>query len=180
MNIFPLSERLDPIESALMQCDKHILSQGKESCQILSNCFSLEALASDGCPRTQKGHPRKHSYPHHPCCKWVQESKGNFKWLLLHAKAQFEEFTVRYGKRHFSEDFVDWACENQDLSFVSSGHMTDFPVAISEDKKCRSVDGFDALPIYGKYRLFYIHDKPFTKWEKGRSKPDWFEKSLAT
>jgi hypothetical protein len=65
------------------------------------------------------------------------------------------------------------------LSHVPNGSLTNFPVAISEDKKCRSVDVFDSLQTYEKYRLFYIHDKPFAKWEKGRGKPDWFEKSLA-
>ena len=108
MNIFILSESECPIESALQQCDVHIRSQAKESAQLLSNCFSIERLSASDCPRTQKGHPRKHSYPHHPCSKWTAKTKANMDWLILHAYTQFEEFSFRYKKRHFSQDFLDW------------------------------------------------------------------------
>ena len=174
MNIFILSESECPIESALQQCDVHIRSQAKESAQLLSNCFSIERLSASDCPGTQKGHPRKHSYPHHPCSKWTAKTKANMDWLILHAYTQFEEFSFRYKKRHFSQDFLDWIIDNIDDSIVPDGDLTEFAVAIQQDKKCRQLPNFDSFSVSERYRQYYICDKPFAKWEKGRSKPDWF------
>jgi len=95
-------------------------------------------------------------------------------WLILHAYAQFEEFSFRNKKRHFSQDFLDWIIDNIDDAEVPDGDLTEFAVAIQQDKKCRQLPDFDSLSVFEKYRKFYIHDKYFAKWEKGRNKPDWF------
>ena len=159
-----------------MQCDTHIVSQAKESAQMLSNCFSIERLAASDCPRTQKGNPRKHSYPHHPCSKWAAKTKANMDWLILHAYTQFEEFSFRNKKRHFSQDFLDWIIDNINDSIVPDGDLTEFAVAIQQDKKCRQLPNFDSLSVVDKYRAFYQFDKPFATWKKGRNKPEWFDK----
>lgn len=157
-----------------MQCDDHIVSQAKESVQMLSNCFELERLQAKDCPKTQKGHSRKHSYPHHPCSKWAKASKANMDWLILHAQAQFEEFIFRNKKRHFSHDFLDWIIKNIDDSIVPDGDLTPFAVAIQQDKNCRKIPNFDSFSVTEKYRAFYRLDKPFAKWKRGRQQPDWF------
>lgn len=175
MNIFILSDSYCPEESAKMQCDTHITSQSKETIQILSNCFSIERLSAPDCPKTQKGHSRKHSYPHHPCSKWAVKTKANMEWLILHAQAQFEEFTFRNKKRHFSQDFLDWIILNIKDVEVPNGGLTEFAVAINKDKRCRQLPDFNSFSVSEQYRQFYIWDKPFAKWDKGRTQPDWFK-----
>lgn len=175
MNQFILSDQYCPIESARMNCDIHTRSQSKEGCQILSNCFTLERMAQPDCPRTQKGTARKHSYPHHPCCKWVKESTANMDWVIQHTQELFNEYTRRHGKHHFTESFLNWVIDNVDDAIVPEGDLTPFPVAINQDAKCRAVAGFDTKPVFEQYRLFYKYDKPFAKWEKGQAQPNWFK-----
>lgn len=175
MNIFVTN--YCPKISARSLCDIHLRSQLKESAQMLANAFSLERLAESDCPRTQKGHPRKHGYPRHPCTLWSYRSKENFMWLIEHTKEMDKERLYRdpSKNRHFSLTFVDW-CENNvdDIDFKGSG-LTKFAVAISEDKKCREITGFDGLPAIDQYKLYYIYDKPFAKWTR-RMPPSWFKK----
>ena len=33
---------------------------------------------------------------------------------------------------------------------------------------------FNIMSVSDKYRNYYKMDKPFAKWEKGRTKPEWF------
>lgn len=94
-------------------------------------------------------------------------------WLILHAQAQFEEFTFRNKKKHFSQDFLDWIIKNIDDAIVPDGELTQFPIAINKKMNCRKVIGFDNLQRFQQYRLYYQLDKPFSKWERGRNKPEW-------
>lgn len=176
MNIFLLSEQNCPIESASMMCDQHIVKMCIESCQLLATCFTLDRLAQDDCPKTQKGTPRKHFNINHPCSKWVVESTSNIRWLIRHCEEIFRQYSVRYGrdKRHFTEDFLDWVIDNIDDVLAPEGNLTPFKVAISDDSICRNIPEFETFEIYEQYRKYYIHDKPFATWDKGVSAPDWF------
>jgi hypothetical protein len=71
VNIFYVDK--NPMLAAQALVDQHVNKQVSETAQELSNCYTLEQLADPSCPRTKKGTPRKHSYPHHPCCKWPAE-----------------------------------------------------------------------------------------------------------
>lgn len=171
MNIFILSETHCPIESAEFQCDTHCRKMSIEGTQLLANVFSKEFLSL--APKTQTGNIRKHSHINHPTDKWVKESKGNFEWTIRHTRALFKEYTFRYKKRHFTETFLDWIEENKSLTELPDKGLTQFPIAINESMNCRKVEGFDKMPRFEQYRLYYRLDKPFTKWERGRNKPDW-------
>lgn len=174
MNIFLLSDTYCPEESAKMQCDAHARKMGIESCQLLQTLFPLERLAQKDCPRTQKGTPRTWFNPKHPCSVWTSASKSHVDWLIEHARVQFAEYTLRYKKRHFTEDFLNWAEKNKSEIEIPDLGIIDFPIAINADKNCRKVAGFENLPRFEQYRLFYKMDKcSFAKWEKGRGKPDW-------
>jgi hypothetical protein len=146
-----------------------------ESCQILATGFSLNRLASNDCPRTQKGTPRKHFNPKHPSCLWARESTGNFDWLIMHTLGLLDEKKYRYpnGSRHFCHDFVDWVINNIDDAEIPKQDQTEFSIAISEDSKCRQHPLFNNGSVIDKYRLYYTHDKPFANWSK-REAPDWF------
>jgi len=173
MNIFCLSE--DPTEAAQMQCDKHVAKMCVEYSQLLATCFSLSRLAEDDCPRTQSGNPRKHFNPKHPSSIWTRLSKSNMRWLIRHATALFDEFELRFNKKHFCRDFLSWVILNIYDADVEEGKLTDFSIAISQDSLCRQDFRFDFASSVDKYRLYYIHDKKaFAKWNKGRSAPQWY------
>ena len=84
MNIFAVDD--DPVLSATMLLDKHIVKMPLECCQMLSIVFSKwylnhgPVLKKDGTPyRTEKG-----AFRNHPCTKWVAESDDNIQWLMQH------------------------------------------------------------------------------------------------
>ena len=165
MNIFVLDR--NPEQSAKYLADKHVVKMVVESGQMIANAFSLEHLADSTCPKTQKGLPRSHSYLHHPCSKWTLESKDNFLWLCHHGLAIAHEYTLRYGKRHFTEDFLWWAMFRWDSADnINHEHegLTEFAVAIPETAKAYEIA--KTLPdVVDKYRAYYALDKAYlAKW----------------
>lgn len=171
MNIFAIDE--DPTIAAQNLCDLHCNKMLLESCQILANCFSLERLSAQDCPRNQKGQPRKHSYYNHPSCKWARETKDNMIWLIVHALEMEAERLARGFNPHFSFSFLNWTANNVEESEIQDGAQTDFSIAISPNMNCRKVSDFDNLHPIQKYRLYYKHDKLFAYWKRNR--PDWID-----
>jgi len=173
MNIFATDR--SPTVAARNLCDKHINKMIVESAQMLANAFPLERLAESDCPRSQKGSIRKHGYPKHPCTLWGYRTRGNMEWLIEHAMEMGRERNYRWRDKpeHFSSQFVAWSYMAINDSLAPRGDLTEFTTAISEDKTCRNIDGFDNLSPVRKYRLYYKHDKPFVSWTK-RAKPSWF------
>lgn len=157
--------------------DSHV--KGKmltESAQILSNCYTLSELAQPSCPRTKKGGPRKHSYPHHPCCHWVQQSLANFDWLILHAIALHDEKVYRgWPNIHFCLDFILW-CRDNHPNLPDIG-LTPPALAFSGFKAV--ADPSDPVESYKK---FYVLDKRFNSAGKPmdiytkRLKPEFWQK----
>ena len=171
MNIFVLD--YNPVGAAIHMVDDHVKSKMiVESAQILSNCFTDDQLAHPSCPRTQKGTVRKHSYPHHPCCKWIQESKSNMWWLIRHANSLDMERMCRWMKNnpnqtypeHFSMDFIDWCEINLKRSNVPDVPMTPFVQCMPDEYK-------NPDPVIA-YRNYYSYGKKaLHKWT--RNKPFW-------
>jgi len=173
MNIFATDS--SPIIAARNLCDKHVNKMIVESAQMLANAFTLERLAEDDCPRNQKGKPRTHGYSKHPCTLWTYQTTGNFNWLCSHALEMGNERKYRWSDRpeHFSLKFIEWCSIHIKDSLTKDAEMTDFAIAISEDKNCRKISDFNGLSSVEKYRFYYKLDKPFAKWTK-RDQPDWF------
>lgn len=145
--------------------------------QMLANCFAPAQLADPDCPRTKKGTVRKHSNPNHPSCLFVRKSKDNMQWLIEHCRALIDEKHRRYpkGGTHFALYMLQWVEKNIDQARVPNGDLTDFSVAIKEDKKCRQVPGFDKLPVVEQYKLYYIHDKvEIARWFSVDQIPNWW------
>jgi len=165
MNVFYV-DRV-PGVAARDLCNQHIVKMPIECAQMLANCFSKEQLAADGVPRTQKGTVRKYSYYNHPCSKWLRESRGNMRWLVLHGLAMCEEKRVRYpGKPAlFVEGFLHWcACHIHD-SLVPEGDFTTPPLCMPDEYK--QDDPVEA------YRDFYCGEKmSFAVWPAYRT-PEW-------
>jgi hypothetical protein len=176
MNVFAVDS--DPCAAARNLCDAHVRSKMiVESAQMLACAFRIDRLSRIDCPKTQKGLSRKHGYKNHPCTIWVRQTPSNFEWLVYHALEMNQERYYRWAssKTHFSIEFIEWCADNIDSALFEQKEkgLTKFSIAISEDKKCREIDGFDDLDRVEQYRLYYIHDKPFAEWTF-RCKPSWY------
>ena len=102
MNIFVTDP--DPLASAEVLPDKHIVKMPLETCQMLAVVYSKWYFnwgndllpKKDGTPyNTEKG-----AFRGHPCTIWAAESIANTAWLIQHGFGLLEEYTHRYGKVH--------------------------------------------------------------------------------
>jgi hypothetical protein len=150
VNIFVV--HFNPEEAAKSLCDQHVVKMILESAQLLCGPFE-EA-------------PYKRTHFNHPCAKWVREGKLNYGWLLTHAKALCEEYTYRYGKRHKSQEVIEW-CEKRFNSLTFPHTNTPFVKAVAEE--------FKSLPVVEAYREYYNQYKTFARWTK-RTPPAWYRK----
>lgn len=78
MNIFVL--HADPARCAAFHCDTHVISQTKETAQLL--CFALERLGLWDDMECDLYSPEG-SHINHPCSVWAAESPQNFEWLSM-------------------------------------------------------------------------------------------------
>lgn len=150
MNIFVLD--LDPVAAARAQVDKHVVKMTLESAQLLCNAFP-EA-------------PYKHAHVHHPCAIWALRSSANYQWLLDHALALAAEYTLRYGKRHKSQDVIEWCRDHvSEISFPDSS-LTPFAQAMPDEYKHPN-------PVQA-YRNYYLGSKMrFAAWKSPAIPPSW-------
>lgn len=162
MQIFAVDS--DPYLSAQMLCDKHVVKQILESNQLLCAEFWQQGISA----------PYRQTHVNHPCRKWIHESQDNFDWLIHHGFSLCREYTYRYKKIHKSQAILQWCLENSHRLNFDSADLTDFAIAISPDKACRSVGGFDLLKSTTKYKLYYKLDKPFAKWQYSE-RPYWMD-----
>lgn len=157
MNIFVV--HTDPQVAARMLCDQHVVSQVKETAQMLSTAYHEFEQAA----------PYRATHRNHPCSVWVRESTGNYTWLVQHGLALGAEYFERYGrhknKRHASEAVI------RGLTLpplgLPYGPLTPFAQAMPEEYR-----GDDAVEAY---RRFYLNDKRrFARWTKERAAPEWW------
>jgi hypothetical protein len=75
-----------------------------------------------------------------------------------------KEYTYRYGKRHKSQDVIEWCLTNKPN--ISDTEFTEPPKAMPDEYKVNN--------IIESYRNYYIGaKKDFAKW-KNRDVPEWF------
>jgi len=154
MNIFVLD--YDPQKCAEYHCDKHCVKMILETAQLL--CGVHHMLGNDA--------PYRLSHKNHPCSIWVRECKENYLWLCDLGIELCKEYTYRYGKRHKSQDIIEWCLINVP-NLNENGEITPFKLAMPDVCK------IDNDPI-GSYRKYYIDfKKDFAKW-KDRDIPKWF------
>jgi len=154
LNIFAVDP--DPEISARMLCDRHCIKMILESAQMLCTAHA----ASETKP------PYKPSFANHPCTIWVRALLPNYLWLCEHAKAMCDEYTVRYGRRHKTEDVIDWCMANVP-ALESANAPSAFALAMP-DKYKNPADPVQA------YRDYYIFEKSrFAYWKSGLV-PTWF------
>jgi len=154
MNIFFLD--FDTKKCAEYHCDKHIVKMILESAQLLCGAHWMSNSEA----------PYKLSHKNHPCSIWVRESLSNYLYLCDLGLELCKEYTYRYGKRHKSQDIIEWCLLNKpnihDVDFTSP------PLAMGDEFKI----GNDVIE---SYRNYYIKaKKSFAVW-KNRNIPEWFQ-----
>lgn len=183
MNIFILDN--DPVTSAILQCDKHIVKMIVESAQMLSTAHRM----LDGRETKRPSKSGKRMVPYyimddyredtimkavhfnHPCTKWTMESSANYKWHWIHFRSLCEEYTYRYGKVHKVErerlELLKRLPDN-----IPQGELTPFKLAMKSNPECIALG--DPVKAYRAFYQTKQHRFPMI-WTK-RKTPDWFER----
>jgi hypothetical protein len=149
MNIFVLDP--SPETAAQMHCDRHVVKMILESTQILSTVMHQNGLQG----------PYRPTHKHHPCVRWAGESKENFEWLRRLLASLCAEYTLRYGKTHKCQQYLDsLSCELPDTG------LTPFAQAMPPQYR-------DGDPVRA-YRRYYMGEKAgFATWKTHQ--PNWFK-----
>jgi hypothetical protein len=159
MNIFFLDN--DIRKCAQYHCDKHVVKMILETAQLLCGVHHMT-------PQVVPQVPYKLSHKNHPCAIWSRESLTNYLVLCELGLELCYEYTYRYGRRHKSQDVIEWCVTNKP-SIVDIGH-TEPPKAMPDEYKVDSV--------VESYRNYYRGAKvSFAVW-KNREKPFWFEEKV--
>ena len=146
----------DVEKNAQYHCDKHVVKMILETAQLL--CGVHHVTAHD------TAHvPYKLSHKNHPCSIVARDSMSNYLYLCEIGLALGEEYTYRYGKRHKSQEVIEWCLMNkpqiQDIGFTTP------PKAMPDEYKTE-----DVIESYRKYYLGA--KKTFLTW-KERKVPEW-------
>ena len=153
MNIF-VTDR-DPVKSAQVLPDKHVVKMPLETCQMLSIIYSKwyynwgDLHKKDGTPYfTEKG-----GFRNHPCTVWAAQNHYNTAWLIQHGCALSREYTHRYGKIHGCAETLFEAKrifhKKAEKAIVCCHMATDFALAMFDDFK--HANTIDTLTAYIKY-----------------------------
>ena len=155
MNIFVLDT--DPKKCAQYHVDKHSTKMCVEYAQLL--CGSHHVTES------QYEIPYKLSHKNHPCSIWVRECIENYIWLCDLGLELCEEYTYRYGKRHKSQDIIEWCLMNTP-NIPTNGDVTPFALAMPDE--CKVGTAIDS------YRAYYMVEKRNLASWKNRQTPEWY------
>ena len=154
MNIFFLD--FDTKKCAQYHCDKHVVKMILETAQLL--CGSHWVIGNEA--------PYKLSHKNHPCSIWVRESLSNYLYLCDLGLELCKEYTYRYGKRHKSQDVIEWCLINKpnihDVDFTSP------PLAMGDEFKIEN-------NVIESYRNYYREGKKLIVSWKNRVIPSWFQ-----
>jgi len=163
LNIFILHN--DPVLAARQHCDKHCVKMVAELFQQLGSAARRHGATDDMLPLTKRGTPLRGGYHNHPCTRWVGASSSNYEWAVTHALALCDEYTFRYGRRHFCESGIRELAKLQHL--IPSGDLTRFALAMPQ-----RYHHLEPVEAYCKY---YIYEKAeIAVWAHGRPAPEWW------
>lgn len=152
MNIFFLDT--DIKKCAEYHVDKHCVKMILEYSQILCGVNNMNGNNA----------PYKLTHKNHPCSIWARESLSNYLYLCELGLELCKEYTYRYGKRHKSQDVIEWCVVNKP-NIIDKG-FTNPPKAMPDEYKVDSV--------VESYRNYYRGAKSsFANW-KNRDIPGWF------
>ena len=154
MNIFFLD--FDTKKCAQYHCDKHVVKMILETAQLL--CGAHWVIGNEA--------PYKLSHKNHPCAIWTRTSLSNYLYLCDLGLELCKEYTYRYGKRHKSQDVIEWCLINKpnihDVDFTSP------PLAMGDEFKIEN-------NVIESYRNYYREGKKLIVSWKNRVLPSWFQ-----
>lgn len=160
MNIFYLDEDFE--QSAKYHVDKHTVKMPLEASQLLVD--TILTCSSSKPPITKSGtnfRPLSKSMHNHPCAKFCRTKQG-FEFTLNYLISLLKEYTFRYGKIHYCQNYVDYIQQNRPNL---SDYTPFFPLAMPTE--CR-LDN----PILS-YRNYYNTEKRHLFSWKNRQIPFW-------
>ena len=182
MNIFVLDS--NPIKSAQLQCNTHIVKMIVESAQMLSTAHRmldglLERRPSKSgktivkywrMPDWRENTLYKAVHMYHPCTVWTLKSNNNYNWHWIHFAALCDEYKYRYEKVHATDTQLRNVLKTLPEN-IPVGAMTPQPLAMTSNPEC-----MDPNNVVESYRKFYQTKQHRFKmaWTK-RKVPEWFE-----
>ena len=182
MNIFHLDQ--DPTIAAQMMCDKHVVKMIVEYAQLMSTAHRV-LDGEEYYDKTKNGRNIKRwrlkptaqeellykaSHVNHPSNIWVRENDKNYRWLYKHFRALCDEYTVRYGKVHMTDEKLSGQLWFAPRNIKQTVTTTKFAQAMPE--YCKREDPVEA------YRYYYINEKKdFAKWTN-RAMPWWYQQAV--
>ena len=157
MNIFFLD--YDVKKCAQYHVDKHVVKMILETAQLLCGVHQIIGTTDV---------PYKLSHKNHPCSKWARKSLSNYLYLCELGLELCKEYTYRYGKRHKSQDVIEWC-------LINKPNIPD--IGFTEPAKAMP-DEYKAKSVVESYRNYYMGAKSgFAVW-KNREKPEWFKENV--
>lgn len=152
MNIFVFDER--PEVCARQHCDRHVVKMVLETAQILC---TVQHLAGNS-------PPYRKTHANHPCVHWATESEANYRWLVALGRALADEYTYRYGRRHKSQDVIEWCAEREpELPPIP---RTKFALVMPDEYRLSSPEE--------SYRRYFCAEKSHLGQWTDREMPVWF------
>lgn len=177
MNIFALDK--DPVVSAQMHCDKHVVKMIIEYAQLMSTAHRvLDGTMYQDKTANNRNIKRwrladtvletdvyKASHINHPSGIWTRTTRANYEYLYRLWIALCQEYTHRYGRIHLTQQKLESIlCDTP--SNIPEGQLTEMPQAMPADAKLP-----DVIEAYRNY--YRVYKKDFAKWTK-RQTPEWF------
>jgi len=153
MNVFATDP--SPIISAQNLDNKRVVKMILESAQMLST-----ALHEWGSEWT----PYKPTHVNHPSNVWVRETRSNYNWLVEHMEALCNEYTLRYGRVHKSEQHLEAFKELSEA--IPEGELTPFANCAANQEFGVSYKHLTDVCL--AYRM-YLNDR----WDKDKRSPEW-------
>ena len=154
MNIFVLD--LDVKKCAEYHVNSHVVKMILEQNQLLCGVHWVNGGEA----------PYKLSHRNHPCAIWTRECIENYLWLCDMTLELCLEYTHRYGKRHKSQDVLEWCYDNKP-NLRSNGDITPFALAMPDE--CKVGNAVES------YRMYYMTEKRGLASWKMRNQPQWFK-----
>jgi len=158
MNIFLLDT--DTKKCAQYHCDKHVVKMILETAQLLCGVHHMTNQITEA--------PYKLSHRNHPCSIWARESLSNYLYLCELGLELCKEYTYRYGKRHKSQDVIEWCLINKPN--IADKEFTEPARAMPDEYKSNCV--------VESYRNYYMGEKSKIAVWKNRETPEWFKMEL--
>ena len=168
MNIFYLDN--DPVKSAELHCDKHVVKMIIEYAQLMSTAHRVldgEMYVDKTANNRRIKRWRladehmeevvyKAGHINHPSNIWIRSSDSHYQFVYDMFVALCNEYTHRYGRTHLTEEKLKDILQHLPNS-IASTDFVDPPQAMPDDVKTT-----DAVTAYQNY--YRMYKAGFAKW----------------